>query len=241
MSRSMMRMTCAALLAALVLAAPAGAQFGGLKDKLKKKAEQAVGGDQSTPATSSTPAPASKDSTDLWYYGLDDRGLDRYITALRAQVAKIKEVEASRAARKTPEQYQQCMQEWIMSDEGQKALTEYSSAMADPAKAGPAGEKYQALLAKHCGPNPTDPNLKRQEEQDIAGAASQASHMTDAQLGLFHERIVPYLNAGGPDASTDKVFKVPGSPGMFSTYQPEEMKALKPRAAILAELLREVP
>ena len=233
MNRS--RRTLAALLVlAFAVSCPlaAHAQFGSLKDRLKKKATEVVTG-KPAPQAAAEGEQAEAPDTNVVVIGAD--ALARFEAGLKAEAARRTEVEAKLHVLRSPGNYDNCQMEWAMSDEGRKVNDEVRAAASDARKVEAAIQKRNDAVEAHCGHDPGDYEFKRKLQASIPLAGVEPSGFSGRQYAILRERVLIYL---GKDK---KLWHLRGDRkgGGLYVFSPDEVSALDARADALHELLKE--
>lgn len=246
--------TLAALLAG-ALPAPAAAQFGSLKRKLKEKiimtaVEKAVGKDSSSASSNpATPgaapngatrarkgAPAPQGPTfDAYLLQITPDVLDRLERALAAEIA------ARNAAIEQPkkllssEDYDRCKGTISTTPEGQKAHAQYMATWQDgtPEEQQNAmnvlGQRLNEAVLKRCGPDPRAVG-RPQGSKDLYArkqkAGEDAFGLGERQYALVKERVHPFCASQATAVQVGFV------------YTPTEIAAMTPRCGKLVKLLQ---
>jgi len=236
-----------ALAAGLAAApAPATAQVGRfIKKRMKDKVETVVGADTASAARAASAAvPGSGPVFNAYVLEITPDVLDRLDKALAAEAAARAE-NARRIGKVLPEdEYDRCRQDAIMSDEGQK-MSEESVGLMDAAKTDEQlqrameemGKRLEAFLEPRCGLEPRKAERLRGElAPRTTAAAEEASGLTDHQLSILKERILPLCSATG-DPATGEVRIPTEDDEIFYVYSPGEVEALRPRCAGLVEAI----
>lgn len=240
-SRSILRASAVAAAFALFAITPAHAQLGGLR-RAAQRAAQGAAGTQAPAATQQTQAPASAASRvntgDV--LELTAPVLDRFERGLAAeQVDRAQLAQQLAAAVKTPEQYQQCSTQWVMSPAGQAAMQKLSAASTgDQNAAIAAANEMKAALARVCGLDPSERSRMQSDAQGHATAAGvTAGGFTAREYAVIKERVVPFCRAQDAAAGEGDV-RLPGrGTNVYFVYTPAEAAALRTRCGALMQAL----
>jgi hypothetical protein len=233
------------LLLSFALSAPALAGLGSLKDKVKKKAQEAAGVKPKDAPAKGTESGGDGDRPGSRYsknvLEITAEILAGFEKGLNAEIAKRQEFVKARGKKKTPEQYQKCLMDFIQSAEGQKSNAAYRDAAAtqDITKIQAAADALKAAMAAHCGPDPNDHSAEDAEKQKITAAGYTAAGLTEFQYSIIKERLAPFFENNGAKAPKDKDWKTPGDGGLQYTYSAVEVAALQARAEVLPKLLKQ--
>lgn len=234
------RILTALLLLSLAVSCPlvAHAQFGGLKDRLKKKASQMVSGKPATPsaeAAEGTEA-AEPEAPDTNVVVITATVLTRVETGLRAEAVRRKEVETALRLLKTPEQYNQCTVNFDTSPAGSKLMQEMEPAGQDQVKLGEIMKRREAALVAHCGHDPGSYEYKRKLNASIPTSGAAPSKFSDLQYSILRERVLVFFSKNGQEK-----WHVQGDRNGAGRYvfTPAEVEALNAQATVLRELLKD--
>jgi hypothetical protein len=216
----------ALLVLVLALSCPlvARAQFGGLGDRLKKKATQMVTGKPAAPATTAEEA-AQAEAPDTNIVAITAEMLARFETGLRAEDVRRKEVETALRSLKTRQEYSQCEMDYFVSPEGQKLMEDMAAAGQDQAKLDVIVKRRAAALVARCGHDPADYEYKRTLQASIPLAGAEPAKLSQRQYAILRERVQAFL-------SKDR--------GMY-VFKAAEEEALKAEAATLKGLMKVQP
>jgi hypothetical protein len=199
-------------------------QFGGLVKKAKSVVSPPESGKSTEASTQSgnSPAPSFNDRV----LELNTDNLAKLEKALTCEKDFRAQVNAKFAKMQTPEQYQQCMIQVMMSPEAQ-AIAESKSADVTQ-----QGMQLMALQEKKCGKDPQRIN-KGEELRPAKEQGAKCGGLTLTQYNIAVERIAPFCNAGGQE-------KVKGSgSNIYYVYTPAEVSAVKPNCSKLMALINE--
>lgn len=238
-SRSILR--ASAVAAALLFAiTPAHAQLGGLR-RAAQRAAQGAAGTPTPAATQQAQAPASASSRVNTGDVLEMTApvLDRFQRGLAAEQADRAQLARQLAASvKTPEQYQQCSTQWVMSPAGQAAMQKLSAASADQTAATTAVNEMKAALARVCGLDPSERSRMQSDAQGHATAAGVAAGgFTAREYAVIKERVVPFCRAQDAAAGDGDVHLPGRGTNVYFVYTPAEAAALRTRCGALMQAL----
>ncbi len=223
--KSSRRTLAALLVVALAVSCPlvAHAQFGGLGDRLKKKATQAITGKPATPATRAANADQAE-APDTNVVEITADVLARFETGLHAEEARRQEVEAKLKAVRKPEDYSTCEGRFDMSEQGRKLASAIRTAGGQNADAVSAAiANRQAALDVFCGHDPSDYEYKRTLQASIPTAGSGPANLSQRQYAILRERVQAFLSKNR---------------GMY-VFTPAEDEALKTESATLKNLMKD--
>ena len=243
----LLRRTALALMLASVIPAPASAQIGAIKKKMKDKISQALGADsgsKAAPGTSSARAPAAGLVFDDNVLEITPALLDRLEKGLAAE----------QADRKTAPKllfgadYDRCKEALERSPEYQKEYHEFIARYGDlPESRQPEAlkenmKRQDAQLRAQCGPPFAEADkLQFSLPRRAVEAGQTAAALTPRQYAIIKERIMPLCEATETAAGPGAQLQVPkkGSTShVFFAYKPTEVEAIRPRCANLAAALR---
>jgi hypothetical protein len=199
----------------------AHAQFGGLGDRLKKKATQMVSGKPAAPAAQATDT-TEPEVRDTNVVAITAEVLARFETGLRAEDVRRKEVEAKLREVKKPDDFRTCEGEFEMSAQGQKLAAVVLAASDDNAKVTEAIQKRHDALVARCGHDPSDYEYKRSLQASIPIAGAAPAQLSQRQYAILRERVQAFL-------SKDR--------GMY-VFTPAEEEALKAETLTLRGLMK---
>ena len=226
---------------------PAEAQFGGLKNAIKKKAAEAVaekvlGKDADSSAKPGTAAPAATDAslatpaaprvkapTQL---EITSEMVTKFTTGLNAEVA----------LRQSIVKHDACTNDWSNSADAMTLLTQFGPAMEKITNSSMSDNQKMAELnrvsaemeakkvaseLKRCGPE-----IQVKEDTSIEGVGAAAAGLTQPQYSIMKERIAPFCMAlvKGSDQ--------PANSRLILTDA--EKTVLKPRCSALLVSLKKV-
>lgn len=266
MNTGLMIRSAIALLLLVASAAPADAQVGRLKQRLREKVEdtatrvlapgaksaepqRADSARTSTPAASDRPAagPArsaarpAQDRPGGQVLEITPALLDDLARALAAEEAKLQEIAPLLASWRsmTPEKYEACREEAKNSPEGQQIL-----AAQGPANAARARALLGQLSEQRCGGDPRVPH----RYQSLIDDLQQQAHVPGASAGGFgvrqyailKERVTPFCAGAGLTGGADGGLRIPGRKTAFYVYSRTEAEALRARCEHLRPLLQAV-
>lgn len=233
--------TCVSAAALLmIVVAPLEAQIGGIGRRVRQAVEREV----------AKPDQATTQGTKYNEHVLEmtPEVVDRFAKAMVAEEADRAAVAKVASSVKTGEEYQSCMMEAIMSDEGQRVMDDmtakteaYSNNPSDKA-AEQAYRKAQEAMAKFmadkCGADPsTFANTELPELQKRpARVGMEAGGFTPTQYAFLKERVTPLcaIASTGPDGEV----RIPGDgKNIFWVYSEVEVETIVPRCAELTRLL----
>lgn len=236
-SRSILRASAACAALALFAITPAHAQLGGLRRAAQRAVQGSAAGQAAAATPQAQPSAASRVNTgDV--LEMTEPVLDRFQRALAAESADRAQLAQRLAALPTPERYQQCSTQWMMSAAGQAAMQKLSAAAADQSAAMAAANEMKAAMERVCG---TDPNERHRMQNDAQGHAEQAALTAGGfnarEYGVIKERVVPFCRAAAGTATEGDV-RLPGSgSNVFFVYTAAEAAALRGRCAALMQAL----
>jgi hypothetical protein len=233
--------SCVSTFALLMIAvAPLEAQIGGIGRRVRQAVEREA----------AKPDEAAKPGVKYNEYVLEmtPEVVDRFASAMVAEETDRAAVAQIAAGMKTPEAYQSCMMEAMMSDEGQRVLEEmtakgeaYSKNPSDKA-AEQAYRKAQDAMTKFmtdtCGVDPdTFTNRELPELQKRpAQAGMEAGGFTATQYAFLKERVPPLCAIAS--TSPEGEVRIPGDgKNIFWVYSEVEVQTIVPRCAELTRLL----
>ncbi|UCF41687.1 MAG: hypothetical protein JSW43_04995 [Gemmatimonadota bacterium] len=227
---------------AAVVPASASAQIGGL---VKKKVKERLAGPDAaaaSPAAQAAPGPVFNE----YVLEITPDLLDRLQRALAAEAA-AREENARRIGKVLPEEeYDRCEQDAIRSAEGQK-MSEESVRLMETAKTDQQlqqameemGKRLEAFMEPRCGLEPSKAERLRSElAPRTTVAAEEASGLTDHQLSILKERILPLCTATEAAAGSEGARIPTEDSTIFYVYSPGEVEALRPRCGTLAQALQ---
>ena len=233
--------TCVSAAALLMLAAaPLEAQLGGIGRRVR----QAVERETQKPDAAADRGVKYNDNV----LEMTPEVVDRFARAMTAEEADRAAIAKIAASVKSPQAYQTCMMEAMMTDEGQRVMDDmtakgeaYSSNPTDKA-AEEAYRKAQDALQKFmtdsCGVDPgTFTNTQLPELQKRpAQVGMEAGSFTPAQYAFLKERVTP-LCAIASTSPTGEV-RIPGDGrNIFWVYSELEVETVVPRCGELTRLL----
>lgn len=233
---------------AAVVPASASAQVGGLiKKKVKEKVGQAVAGPDTAAARSASqaaPGPVFNDHVLAITPGV----LDRVERALAAEAVAREENDRRVGKVLEPEEYESCRQRVAGSPKAQEMMEAQLQVLGDETSTQEARERalqematrLEALTEPECGLEPHKAEKLRSElAPRVPAAAEQASGLTDLQLSILKERILPFCVEPGAAAAAAGERRIPGETDtVFYVYSPTEVEALRPRCGTLLEALQ---
>jgi len=227
--------------------ASASAQIGRLvKKKVKEQVVQTVAGSETAaavPIPEATQGPVFTSNV----LEITPDVLDRLERALAAE-ATAREENAIRLGKVLSwEDYNFCKERVLMSPEGQNLSQELvqliENATTDEEIQRAMQEmatRMEAFLEPECGLEPNKAEKLRQElTQRVPAAAQEASGLSDLQLSILEERILPFCVMPELAAATEEELRIPGETSeVFYVYSPTEIEALRPRCGSLVEALQ---
>jgi len=162
------------------------------------------------------------------------------------------------ASLKSPEAYNKCRTDWMMSAEGQKLGQRYADGMTG--KSGDAlqkhvetvGQEMEKAIEKSCGPDPGQYNQgwASQQTRDAIGKASDEFAEDDYAYGTWKEWVLEFCSyiaelKKQPDAAQkiakikDEGLRIPGSgTGIYYVYTASEANALLEQCETLVPLIQ---
>lgn len=243
----LLRRTALAVMVAAAIPAPASAQIGAIKKKMKEKISQALGADsgsKAAPATGSPRAPAAALVFDDNLLEITPALMDRLEKGLAAE----------QADRKTAPKllfgadYDRCKEALEKSPEYQKEYQEFIARYADlPESRQPEAlkenmKRQDAQLRAQCGPPFQEADKLRYSLPRRAEEAGQtAAALTSRQYAILKERVMPLCEATETAAGPGAELQVPkkgSSSHVFFAYKATEVEAIRPRCAKLAVAFR---
>ena len=224
-----------------VVPASAAAQIGGL---IKRKVRETVAGldaAAASPAAQAAPGPVFNEHV----LAITPELLDRLEKALSAEAA-TREENARRVGKVLDaEEYQSCRQRVAGSPRAQELMEEQLQVLEDETSTQQQREqalqematRLEALTEPECGLEPNKAEKLRSElAPRVAAAAEQAGGLSDIQLSILKERILPFCVAPEAVAAAAGEMKIPGETStVFYVYSPTEVEALQPRCGSLVE------
>lgn len=229
------------------VAAPASAQVGGVIKKVRAKVAQTVAGPDTASASRVPPGAKAAPGSEYNDHVLEmtPAVLDQLEKALAVQAAARADNDRQIGKVLSPDEYDQCKLQAIRTPAGQKLSQEMatlmdgtktqqqmSQGMQDIAK------RLDALTEAECG---LEANKARQLRFSLdsraAAAAQAASGLSDIQLSILKERILPLCTATA--AAQNGPVRIPTEANnIFYVYSPVEVQALQPRCSKLVAALR---
>jgi hypothetical protein len=237
-SRTLVRAAAGAALA-LVVSVPAHAQLGALRRAAARAAGNAAvsGATQQAQQQEAASRPASS-ALGGNVLELTPAVLDRFQQSLAAEDADRRAAAQRLAALKTPEQYQQCTMQWLMSPAG-RALTDRVTTVAssgDQQAMVQLSNEMKASEEHACGPDPSERGRMQSDAQAHAAQAGLAAgQFTAAQYGIIKERIVPFCRASATTPASGDVRLQGSGSGVFWVYTAAEAAALRERCTALMQ------
>jgi len=231
---------------AAVVPAPASAQVGGLiKKKVKEKVQTVTGSDTDAarPASGAAPGPAYNEHV----LAITPEVLGRVEKALAAEATTREENDRRVGKVLEAEEYESCRQRVAGSEKAQEMMEEQLRVLGDETSTQQERERaleemakrLEALTEPECGLEPHKAEKLRSElAPRVPAAAEQASGLTDLQLSILKERILPFCVTPELATASGEV-RIPGetSPA-FYVYSPTEVEALRPRCGRLVAALQ---
>jgi hypothetical protein len=237
-----------ALVAGLATApTPTSAQVGRfIKKKMKEKVEQTVAVPDSAAANSAAPVSSARGpvfTSDV--LEITPELLDRLEKAWAAKANAREENARGPGKVLPPEEYQSCKERALGSPEGQRVTQEMLQLMGEATTQEQmqrameeANKRMEAFLEPECGLEPYKADHARVElARRVATAGEEASGLTDRQLSILEERILPLCTVTGI-ADADGVRIPTEDSDIFYVYTPSEVEALRPRCGKLVEVLQ---
>jgi hypothetical protein len=240
-----------------VLALSAAPAHAGLGDMIKKKAAQVVKGDKPKPAAAA--AAETGAITSRIQPPVTPENLAKFKASMELEIAEREKAKKFLATVKTPEAYDKCKTDWMMSPDGQKVSKEYMDAVGsvktseDMQKvAETIGPKLEKKIEEKCGPDPGKFNesWKVQQAREALGRASdQFAHGDDYAYGTWKEWVVEFCNyvdklKKDPDDKQklakimDEGLRIPGQgSGIYYVYTASEAKQLLENCESLMPLI----
>jgi hypothetical protein len=167
--------------------------------------------------------------------------LDQLELGLAAQLAALNEAKQDQAKMKSPQAYQQCQNQQVMSPDMQASQKIWTDAMAaangNTDKITLATQKYSArtdsLVDAKCGHNPAKTQDRAREASKAAEVKGQkASRFSTTLWAIFKERMGPFCNEPASKRGNGDV----RAEGQY-VYLKSEADALAPRCAKLMAAL----
>lgn len=245
-TRKLVTWTALVIGLAAMVPASASAQVTGL---IKKKVKEKVVPTVAAPDTAAARSAAAEGQPVYTSHVLEITPdlLDRLEKALAAEAA-TREENARRLGKVLPsEEYDRCSQRVLMSPEGQRlsaeliGLLDEATTYEETQRAmEEMGTRAEAFVEPECGLKPSKAeNLRNELAPRVPAAAQQASGLTDIQLSILKERILPFCLAPEAVAAAAGDLRIPGETStVFYVYSPTEVEALQPRCEGLAESLQ---
>jgi hypothetical protein len=204
-----------------------GAQLGGF---LKKKMKEVVNPDSEKNDQTTSDAASGNNSNTRFndrVLELNEDVLIKLENTLVCEKDFRAAVDAKYAKMPTPEQYQKCSMDVMMSQEAQAIVSK-------PGDTIQAQQQQMASLAalteKKCGKNPNTFD-KSADLKPAAEKCSATGGLTLSQYSIAKERVIPFCSAGGQS-------KVAGIGNNYYVYTPAEVAAMKPKCASLTGLMK---
>jgi len=235
-----------------VLALVATPAWAGWGDALKQQANKAIKHEKK-PASGETGAITSRIEPKA-----TPENLAKFKNALQTELAERERVTKFLASLKSPEAYNKCKTEWMMSAEGQKLGQRYLEGMTG--KSGDALQKHvetvgvemEKAIEKSCGPDPGHYNQgwASQQTRDAIGKASDEFAEDDYAYATWKEWVLEFCSYVAelkkqPDAAQkiakikDEGLRIPGSgTGIYYVYTASEANALLDQCESLVPLIQ---
>ena len=243
----LLRRTALAIVLAAAIPAPASAQIGAIKKKMKEKISQALGADsgsKAAPATGSARAPAA-----ALVFG------DNLLEITPALLDRLeKGLAAEQADRKTAPKllfgadYDRCKTALEESPEYRKEYQEFITRYGDltesrqPEALKENMKRQDTQLRARCGPPFQEADTLRFSLPRRAQEAGQtAAALTARQYAILKERIIPLCESTETTAASAGELQVPkkgSSSHVFFAYKATEVEAIRPRCPRLATAFR---
>ena len=237
------------LLACALAVSPAHAGWG---DALKQQANKAIKGEKKPAKTEAGPIESRIEPK------ATPENFTKFKTALQTELAERQRVTQFLASLKSPDAYNKCKQEWVMSAEGQKLSQRYMEGM--DGKSGAELQKHMETVAKDmeksvdksCGPDPGhySQGWASQEIRNAIGKASDQFAEDDYAYGTWKEWVLEFCHYVAelkkqPDAAQkiakikDEGLRIPGSgTGIYYVYTASEANALLEQCEALVPLIQ---
>lgn len=233
---------------AVTFCAPgAQAQFGGLKNRLKKKVEGMAGSKDSAsaakaPAPAGAPAAGAPRRTAGPAYNdriieMTPEVLDRFAAALAAERSD-RAAAAQALSPAMAQKYQRCTVQVAQSPEGKALYDKITAAMgrSDMDEYQKLAAENAALTLRKCGPNPQSGAYRDSLSKRPVLTAAGTGKFTPEQYALLKERVVPFCKGGAEEA--DGTTRVKGfGREIYYTYGSGEAAALRPRCGDLSKAI----
>lgn len=253
----------AAVAVLALTATPAQAQFGRLKDAIKKKAVDAAAtaaGVKDTSSSSSSssasagsratvstptgghPATHATPQASAAIYGgnvleMTPDVLDRFAQALNAEAAHEKQAKIAEARLLPPDKRSACtLHLYQTSAERQRMQKEYEAAMKKQDMAGmqKAGNEIMAFENEHCpARNANSVQALHKLPPDVLTSAN----LTSVQYAVLKERVAPFCRSA-PTATAEGARIQGRGNNVFYAYSATEVNALQPRCKTLMPVLQ---
>ena len=254
----LLRRTALVIVLAAAIPAPASAQIGAIKKKMREKISQALGADsgsKAAPATGSARAPAAAAPGSARAPAATLICDDNLLEITPALLDRLeKGLAAEQADRKTAPKllfgadYDRCKKELEESPAYRKEYQEFIARYADlPESRQPEAlkenmKREDAQLRAQCGPPFQEADKLRFSLPRRAEEAGQtAAALTPRQYAILKERIMPLCEATETAAGPGGELQVPkkaSSSHVFFAYKATEVEAIRPRCAKLATAFR---
>jgi len=174
--------------------------------------------------------------------------LDRVERALAAEAVTREENDRRVGKVLDAEEYESCRQRVARSEKAQEMMEEQLRVLGDETSTQQERERaleemakrLEALTEPECGLEPHKAEKLRSElAPRVPAAAEQASGLTDLQLSILKERILPFCVTPEVAAAAAGELRLPGeTSNAFYVYSPTEVDALRPRCGALVEALQ---
>jgi hypothetical protein len=245
-------MRCRRLIVVLALAclttpAAAEAQFGNiLKDQVKKRAKDAVekkaGGTADT--ASATPAPragakaAAPTPATVYHVGVVELTEDVMARLTSAYEVAARTRDSLRAVATDEERWQRehqaCMMDVVRNDPKYTELSDATQKGSQQEQSRAVQTVGQYVLTK-CGDGNQADRAKSALDTMPAARVVRLSGLNRNEVSIARERLEPFC-AAPPAEPASGFAQIPGQDGHFFVYSVAEVKAIRPRCAVLTGL-----
>jgi hypothetical protein len=242
-----------AVLALALFALPASA---GLGDMLKNKAKEAATGKKTKQAA--TAADAGPIQSRI-HPPVTAENIARFTAGMQLEIAEREQTAKFLKTVKSPEAYNKCKQDWIMSPEGQNFSSNFMSGLEGKSSEElqkhmtKMGEEMEKAMAAKCGPDPGKYNehwAAQQSRAALGKASDQFAKGDDYAYHNWKEWITEFCNyieklKKEPDAEKqlakikDEGLRIPGvGTGIYFVYTASEANELLEKCDSLMPLIQ---